>query len=254
MKIVMLCKAGDNTSIVYNRLRQEFTIDALIVEDAVPRSQFLKKRIKKQGLFKTVGQMAFVALVVPILRKQSAERYKQILEENHASIDSAVFKENAIHVSSANSPECIALLQEIKPDIVVVNGTRILSKEVLESIDAVFINMHAGITPKYRGSNGAYWAVYNQDRENAGVTVHLVDEGIDTGNILYQSVIKITEADNYSTYPALQMCAGVEDEIKAIRDVMNGTLRRMHNDLPSSIYNHPTLVQYLYHRIKYKVK
>ena len=46
----------------------------------------------------------------------------------------------------------------------VVNGTRILSRRMLESIDAVFLNMHVGITPKYRGVHGGYWALANGDR------------------------------------------------------------------------------------------
>jgi hypothetical protein len=54
-------------------------------------------------------------------------------------------------VASANADETVALLQELRPRVVVVNGTRILSKRVLGCIDAVFINMHAGITPLYRG-------------------------------------------------------------------------------------------------------
>jgi folate-dependent phosphoribosylglycinamide formyltransferase PurN len=118
-----------------------------------------------------------------------------------------------------------------------VNGTRIISKEVLNCVDAVFINMHAGITPKYRGAHGAYWALYNKDRENAGVTIHLVDEGIDTGNIIYQSVVPITEKDNFATYPTLQTCVGVEYEVKAINDIANGKLKTISNDLPSSLYD-----------------
>lgn len=254
MKIVMLCKAGENTAIVYNKLCQEFPIAHVIVEESAPRKEFIKRRIKKQGFFKTMGQMAFIALVMPILRKKSAKRREEILAENRASTDLGPLNAKAEHVSSVNSPECIAFLQKMKPDIVVVNGTRILSKEVLQCVDAVFINMHAGITPKYRGSNGAYWALYNRDGENAGVTVHLVDEGIDTGNILYQSAITVTQRDNFTTYPLLQMCVGVEDEIKAIRDVMNGSLKTIQNDLPSSIYNHPTIFQYFRCRIRYGVK
>ena len=68
------------------------------------------------------------------------------------------------------------------------------------------------------------------------------------------SVISITEKDNYSTYPLLQMCVGVEDEIKAIHDVMNGTRKTVTNDLPSLIFFHPTLAEYLRRRRKYGVK
>jgi folate-dependent phosphoribosylglycinamide formyltransferase PurN len=72
-------------------------------------------------------------------------------------------------------------LKAINPDLVIVNGTRIISKKVLSSINSKFVNIHVGITPKYRGVHGTYWALVNNDVENSGVTVHFVDEGIDTG-------------------------------------------------------------------------
>ena len=50
-------------------------------------------------------------------------------------------------------------LQQLKPDLLIVNGTRILSKKTLESVSAPFVNIHTGITPAYRGVHGGYWAV-----------------------------------------------------------------------------------------------
>src|SRR5690606_24425483 len=92
-------------------------------------------------------------------------------------------------VPSVNATQCIDLVQKIEPDIVVVNGTRIISKKVLDAVPVSFINTHVGITPKYRGVHGAYWALACGDTDNCGVTVHLVDKGIDTGGILKQAVI-----------------------------------------------------------------
>lgn len=54
-----------------------------------------------------------------------------------------------LRISSANAEEYRNALIELSPDIVVVNGTRILSKELLTCCDVTFINLHAGITPKY---------------------------------------------------------------------------------------------------------
>ena len=48
------------------------------------------------------------------------------------------------------------------------------------------LNYHAGITPKYRGMNGGYWALATGDAGNFGATVHLVDAGVDTGGVLHQ--------------------------------------------------------------------
>jgi methionyl-tRNA formyltransferase len=44
--------------------------------------------------------------------------------------------------------------------------------------------VHAGITPRYRGTHGGYWVLLNNDPGHCGVTIHLVDPGIDTGSIV----------------------------------------------------------------------
>jgi hypothetical protein len=71
----------------------------------------------------------------------------------------------------------------------------------------------------------------------------------DKYNIIYQSVVPITEKDNFATYPTLQTCVGVEYEVKAINDIANGKLKTISNDLPSSLYTHPTIFEYIYHSI-----
>ena len=106
--------------------------------------------------------------------------------------------------------------------VVVVNGTRIIARRVLEASDAVFINTHCGITPEYRGVHGGYWALYRSDPENCGVTVHLVDPGIDTGGILAQQRIEPGPHDNFVTYPYLQLAAGLPLLVEAVGSALEG--------------------------------
>ena len=60
------------------------------------------------------------------------------------------------------------------------------------------INCHAGKLPFYRGRNVLNWVLINDERE-FGITVHYVDEGIDTGDIILQRTFKIDDEDDYST-------------------------------------------------------
>ena len=255
MKIVILCSNSTSSAIVCNALSKQFEIDKIIVEKSVSKKLLFKRRIKRLGLFTAMGQALFSLLIAPILRKVAVTRRKEILRENGLE-DSPCYQteSNTLFVDSVNAQKCKDYLMEAKPDIVVVNGTRIISREILECTDAVFINMHAGITPKYRGSHGAYWALCNGDAAYAGVTVHLVDPGIDTGNIIYQATITITEKDNFATYPLLQTAAGLPLEIQAIRDIMSHSLQTHTNDMPSKLYYNPTAFQYIWNRIKLKVK
>lgn len=250
MRIVMLGQECDATSIVYNALVKEYGNVTLILENAVDRKNFLKRRIKNLGLLKVVGQILFKFLLEPSIRRKGQGRVGAILAEYGLDREKTYVKHGFHKVNSVNSEECRLLLREQKPDLVVVNGTRIISKKTLEAVDALFINMHTGITPKYRGVHGAYWALVENDRENCGVTVHKVDTGIDTGGILYQSTIPVTDEDNYYTYPYLQTAVGVGLEIQAMKDYGEGNLKEIQKDLPSKLWSHPTIWEYLKYRRK----
>jgi methionyl-tRNA formyltransferase len=60
------------------------------------------------------------------------------------------------------------------------------------------INCHAGKLPFYRGRNILNWVLINDEKE-FGITVHYIDEGIDTGDIILQRTFPINDSDNYNT-------------------------------------------------------
>ncbi len=132
----------------------------------------------------------------------------------------------------------------------IVNGTRILRRNVLEATAAPFINTHQGITPKYRGAHGGYWALHENDPERCGVTLHLVDQGIDTGNIIAQALISPGAMDCYITYPYLQIAAALPFLVRAIRDSVAGRLQTSKAEGPSAIWYHPGFFQYLRARLR----
>ncbi len=239
----MLAGQGPSTWMVANALLAEIPLRAIVVEKPVNPWVQWRRRAARLGWRIAAGQLLF-SIYARQLRNSAAERAAQIIRESR--LDTRVPQGVEILCEqSVNSESAIALLRELAPRVVVVNGTRILSRRVLESIDAVFLNMHVGITPKYRGVHGGYWALANGDRENAGVTVHLVSPGIDTGAIVYQDRIAATPRDNFTTYPLLQIAAGIPLMKRAIADALAGRLRTQPTTLPSRLYYLPTLRQYL---------
>ena len=135
-----------------------------------------------------------------------------------------------------------------------INGTRILSAKTIAAIGRPILNTHVGMTPRYRGVHGAYWALVNNDAEHCGVTVHLVDEDIDTGGVLYQAPIDPTRQDNFTTYPLLQMVRGSQLLIPAVRDAIRNDLKVVSGPAGDQRWYHPTLWEYLRHRIVWGVK
>jgi len=248
-KVVMLCSDCFSTVALYNYISRYHSIDKVITEEPMRGMALAKRRLKKLGLLKVGGQVLFSAMIVPFIRLFSKKRIKQIIKQYQFD-ETPVPAEKKVHFSSVNDESCIALLTELNPDVVIVNGTRIISKKMLESTKAVFINMHTGITPKYRGVHGGYWAMVNNDAENCGVTIHLVDKGIDTGGILYQSTIPVTVNDNYITYPYLQFGEGIPLMFKAVEDILHDKITVVKSRTKeSALWYHPTMWQYIYLRI-----
>ncbi|RYZ24682.1 MAG: hypothetical protein EOO10_20190 [Chitinophagaceae bacterium] len=176
-RLVLLAGQWDTTPLVYNFLQKHFDVSHVVMEQPVSKKIFLKNRAKRLGYVTVGGQVLFSALVAKPMRRLSDKRVREILTQY--SLDTTtVPSEKTTSVVSVNSQESMNKLKSLQPDLIVVHGTRIISKKVLASLTGTsFLNVHAGITPRYRGSHGAYWALLNNDKENCGVTVHLVDAG-----------------------------------------------------------------------------
>jgi methionyl-tRNA formyltransferase len=106
-----------------------------------------------------------------------------------------------------------------------------------------------GITPLYRGVHGGYWALAMNDSAHCGVTVHLVDEGVDTGAVLYQSTIAVEGSDNFSTYPIHQIAKAIPMMRSAVNDAAERRLAPRAAGGSSHQWYHPTLFFYLRQRL-----
>lgn len=91
--------------------------------------------------------------------------------------------------------EAYSILKELNPDVIVVVAYgKILPKEILDLPKYGCINGHASLLPKLRGSAPIQWAIVNGEKQT-GVTIQLMDEGIDTGDILETVVTDIGEQE-----------------------------------------------------------
>jgi folate-dependent phosphoribosylglycinamide formyltransferase PurN len=253
-RIVLLATDGPSTRMVYHALRSSLPDSvglAVILEERVPRKQLLRRRAERLGLGTVLGQVAFMAMVLPLLRLSSRARMRDIRQQ-HGLSDTPI-PAPVQRVSSANSREAMDLLRSLQPMLVVVNGTRILTRETLAVCGCPFINMHAGITPAYRGVHGGYWALAEGRPDLVGTTVHRVDEGIDTGQIVDQAFFRVTGEDNFCTYPYLHTAAGLPLLIAAAASALAGELpsRASDESLPSVLRYHPTIFQYLRTRFRH---
>ena len=251
----MLAVDCNETNIIYHYLSRYIQIEQVIIEKKNARSTLIKNRIKKLGILKVSGQLLFQFITQKMLFAGSARRRLEIISKNDLN-HSPVPSSKIIHVESVNDAATINKIKQLNPSLIVVNGTRIISKKVLAACPAKFLNMHMGITPKYRGVHGAYWALVNKDAHLCGVTVHYIDAGIDTGSVLKQALIEPDKIkDNFTTYPYLQLAAGLPRMQETISEIKRNIPNETAPLSPeSALWYHPTFFEYWRNRILYKIK
>lgn len=128
-----------------------------------------------------------------------------------------------------NSEEFIEQIKKYEADLFVsMSFDQIFGKVIRELPPLKTINCHAGKLPFYRGRNILNWVLINDEKE-FGITVHYVDKGIDTGDIILQKVYEITDEDSYATLleKAYEGCAVLlYDAIKLVQDNKVKTIRQ----------------------------
>ena len=88
------------------------------------------------------------------------------------------------------------LIKSLKPDLIIVSSFKqIIPKNIISIPKLGIINIHPSLLPKYRGPTPTAWALINREKET-GVTIHFIeDEKIDSGRIICELKLKISESD-----------------------------------------------------------
>lgn len=164
--------------------------------------EFIKEQIT------IMGKSQFVKNALKYLKEISLIR----IGLSSKSIKS-VAKENKIPIyefNSVNENRVERSLNRIKPDIVLTQVPEIIKPKVLKAARIGFINKHASLLPKYRGKHPLFWALLNKENK-VGFTLHLMDENIDSGKILFQKSVKVKKGDSVSSlYKKIFSEAGLE--------------------------------------------
>lgn len=127
--------------------------------------------------------------------------------------------------SNVNELTFLQTLRPFEADLFVsMSFNQILKQEIIRLAPKGFINCHAGKLPFYRGRNPLNWALINGET-TMGVTVHYVDKGIDTGDIIHQDEVLILPEDDYGTLldKAVEACPAAL--LKAIAKIDAGDYR-----------------------------
>lgn len=243
-RVCVVTAGGPHPWIIVNALADHFGDVQVIVEDSERRGAFLARRARLQGWVSVVGQFGTMCLI-GVGKALFRRRIARIISSERLRVQQRaglpLWK-----IASVNSGDFLRAIDKIRPSVVLLAGCRILTPDTLAGIPCTVLNYHAGITPRYRGMNGGYWALASGDSGNFGATVHLVDAGIDTGAIVAQVRGEPAANDNIMTYAYRLAALSRRMCVNVVEDALADRLEPLQPGGRSRQWFHPTIWFYLW--------
>ncbi|WP_461638866.1 methionyl-tRNA formyltransferase [Labilibaculum euxinus] len=164
--------------------------------------------------------------------------------DNQTKINSILKKNNIPIVrleKGVNHPDSLNIINSFYPDLLIsIAGNQIFKKKLIDLAPKGCLNLHTALLPKYRGLMPSFWVLKNQEKET-GVSVFYVDEGIDSGQILVQKRISISEEMTQSQLINVSKRIGMEAIIESISKIQKGDIATLPNpDAEKTYYTFPT--------------
>lgn len=215
-----------------------------------PRWPGLWRRIRRRGAVTAFGQVVFRALLVRMGRRAEAET--GAMWARSGLPDAPIAEAQIARVSSVNGPEVQRIMHDMSADVVLVFAVPKLSRATIAAAgEAPILNLHPGITPEFRGVHTGYWALRRGAPERFGVTVHLIDEGLDTGPIVDQATC---DPEGGIAHHNVQLAIrGFPLWRAAAERALDGTLTWRDSGPELPICLEPTIWSYLYGGLRHGV-
>ena len=139
-------------------------------------------------------------------------------------------------VKLSKEPEFIRNLEELRPDLIVTCAFgQILPKSVLDIPRLGTINVHGSLLPKYRGAAPIQWAVINGEAKT-GITTMFTDIGVDTGDMLLQDEIEISDNMTAGELHDIMSLQGAKTLVRTLEELEKGNLVRTKQDESQATY------------------
>lgn len=142
----------------------------------------------------------------------------------------AVSKEiPVLQPKNLKNPEFLEELASYKADLQLVVAFRMLPVVVWDMPKLGTYNLHGSLLPRYRGAAPINWAVINGDKYT-GVTTFKLKHAIDTGDLMYQEKVQITEDDNAGSVHDKMMIVGANLVLKTVKSIISADYQTFPQD------------------------
>jgi len=118
--------------------------------------------------------------------------------------------------NNLNSDESSEFIQDIKPDITLIFGCGLIKDPLFSALPKHAVNLHLGLSPRYRGDATLFWPFYFMEPNFTGATFHYIVAEPDAGDIVHQVVPKLEPNDGIHDVACKTVIASSEDAVKLI--------------------------------------
>jgi hypothetical protein len=157
-------------------------------------------------------------------------------------------------VGDPNSEDFHRLLRETAPDAVLNQSERLLKREVLSIPRLGFVNRHASLLPAFRGRM-ACWRSHAAQPPRYGLTIHVVDEGVDTGPVVLRQ--EFADVDPGWSYPRVmrRVCAAAPEVFWRAMELLDGEdFTPAEQPRDAEVFGFPTLEEVREYRRRLKAR
>lgn len=148
-------------------------------------------------------------------------------------------KENQIptyKIKTPNSKKFREELLKFKPDIIINQSQSIIKKELLEIPSIGVLNRHNALLPKNRGRLTPFWVLFKEEKET-GVSIHFVEEGLDSGDIIIQKRYSVEKRDSFNSLVKKNYKIAPKAMVEAINLLEKGHEDFIENNDSKATYN-----------------
>ncbi len=246
MKIVIFTRTGFHHTSFINRLQERFEI-ACVVRESYPEARRRSiAGIVAGTLFRGDG---IHGVRNDLFLKKFSERYSagfrfhpSLRKYLRAPFDVMTEKKGTrylnVRCGDINSKDFASYMRVIGPDIVAVLGSSVIKPEIMVIPSVAMINLHSGLSPYYRGTWSYGWPIVNDDPGYIGATVHHVNAGIDTGDIISQTRPVLDSSDDLNAIFLKVIAEGIE--------LVADAIEKIHGSSGVTAYRQPRIAGGLY--------
>jgi methionyl-tRNA formyltransferase len=215
--------------------------------------QYLVKSAKRKGIWPTASRSLARLVYMMLNARKDRAAYKSIFDQSAIEKTLSAAEDRIHRTDNYSDPKTLAWLREKEADVFIIHTPYWVGKKVRDlPKKGIVLGGHPGITPNYRGSHSAFWALYFQKPEDVGCTVFLVDAGVDTGDVVAQERIPVEKGDSFITLSWKGMVRTAQLQAEALLRLDEGEdlPRRKVTPPPASEFDNPTLGEFLRYRLR----